>query len=143
MLTFAPMTKQVSVFFAFAMAVAGCQPQEPSARDVFELRTQCNAMAESIRKEESDADDKIESLKGLSVAIRATSHYDVTTNRCLVTLAITGHPMIEGRYLIDGQSKVHLAGCTKTKPWECSIDHDQSTWEAVNAYIDKMMGADK
>jgi hypothetical protein len=123
-------------------ALAGCQQhQEPTAKELFELRGQCGALAEKAMKDQAE----VSAIQGFPYI---HSHFDPKTNRCLLrtnTFPVNG-PGTGGIWLSDAQSKTVLAGCNKQTSGAigaCMIGDKEKSWQEVAAYIDTMMGEDK
>jgi hypothetical protein len=79
--------------------------RQPTAKELFELRSKCVALGEKILKN---------NVVGSALTQSQVSHYDTKTGRCYVELTVQNadlsKPMtIYSRYLIDGQTEEQLA----------------------------------
>jgi hypothetical protein len=98
---------------------------------------------------------------GAALTQSQVSHYDPRTNRCYVELTVhtvdtTGPKAFYVRYLIDGQTKEHLAFASENKGIKSGTVFDKQYnrgktsvfdvnigWDYANSYIDQMMAEDR
>jgi hypothetical protein len=131
------------------LGTASAQPtnQLPTATEVFNLRSRCAALAEKFLEENAI---------GSALTQFQISNYEPRTNRCYVeftTQAIDPSKLdYHNRTLFDGQTREILAFAKTEKGQKAGMVFDrqhQSTgltnagWDDANAYIDKMMTADR
>jgi hypothetical protein len=126
-----------TIWIVLLLALVGCQQKEReetlSAKDLFELRSKCTALAGKWNKQQE--------AEGSYSAV--TSHYDAKANRCLIR-AETPHSFGSEVTLTDAQSNVVLASCTYVQSKTYCTLHGVKDLpeEHVLSQIDKMMGDD-
>jgi hypothetical protein len=111
--------------------------QQPTATELFELRTKCAALGENILNDD---------IIGNALTHSQTARYDTRTGHCYVELTVqtadwSAKRRVYSRYLEDGHTRTMLAFQ--------SMDGDKKTgsvfnkgiydFEAAGEYIDNMM----
>jgi hypothetical protein len=116
-----------------SLAFTACQPKGPTQKELFELRSQCAALA-----------DKWEKAREAAHAYYVVrSHYEVAGNRCLLR-AERSTDWGSEPLLLDAQTLDPLAGCNSTFKDRCEIEGEYDvTHQQVLDYIDGRMGDDR
>jgi hypothetical protein len=121
--------------------------QLPTATEVFNLRSRCAALAETIREENHI---------GSKLSQSQISNYEPRTNRCYVELTVQTADASKFNYfnrsLYDGQTRELLAFAKIQGAQKAGMVFDKqhvtsslnnAGFDDANAYIDKMMTADR
>ena len=112
---------------------------QPTATEVFHLRSECAAIGEKTLTSPTVAP---------GITTSPISHYEPRTNRGYVMVNTVDAPRpfahVSRRYLLDGQPGAMLA-YTEVKDEEKSaaIGDKKAGWDKVSQYIDTMMADDR
>lgn len=114
------------------VTLVACQRKGLSAKELFELRSQCKALVDKWEKD-SEAD-------GYHYVVQ--SHYDVKANRCLLRAHTAGGTVV---ILQDAQSNTVLAECDAVNgEVHCELNGSRDLpRKHVMHYIETMMGDDR
>ena len=142
--------KALAVLASMALcASATAQQGPPTATN---RRSRCAELGEKIM---------VDNAIGVTLTQSQLSHYDPRTNRCYVELTVqtidrTGPKAAYYRYLIDGQTKEHLAFASENKGIKSGTVFDKQYnrgktsvfdvnigWDYANSYIDQKMAEDR
>jgi hypothetical protein len=142
-LTIVVITLVALVFLLFPLFIGRGTAENPSpqptATEVFHLRSECAALGEKIPSSPTIAP---------GITVSPISHYEPRTNRCYVVLNTVDAPQpfthASRRYLFDGQTGEMLA-YTDVRDGEKSaaIGDKRAGWDEVSQYIDTMMADDR
>jgi hypothetical protein len=142
-LTIVVITLVALVFLLFPLFIGRGTAENPSpqptATEVFHLRSECAALGEKIPTSPTIAP---------GITASPISHYEPRTNRCYVVLNTVDAPKpfthASRRYLFDGQTGEMLA-YTEVRDGEKSaaIGDKRAGWDEVSQYIDTMMADDR
>ena len=142
--------RALAVAASMALCTSAMAQQGPPTAT--NLRSRCAQLGEKIME-----DNTI----GAALTQSQVSHYDPRTNRCYVELTVetidrTGPKDFYVRYLIDGQTKEHLAFASENKGIKSGTVFDKQYnrgktsvfdvnigWDYTNSYIDQMMAEDR
>ena len=111
--------------------------QQPSATELFSLRSKCAELGEKILTD---------NIIGVALSQSQLSHYDIDSGRCYVELTVqtadTTAPMtVFHRYLFDGQTHEMLASQSIEREKKSGIVYKQGIYgfDQTGEYIDKIM----